>query len=246
MNMVIVNFKTYDEGTGEKAIELLRICDKVAKETGATIVAVPSVLDMASCCSVKGNEGLDDVVIYSQHVDPDFKEGKPGNNTGRVLARKLKEMGAEGSLINHSEDKMTQVVGGDVDVSKIKARVETLRENGLKSIVCCGMKTNDETINEGNAIAGLNPDYIAVEPPDLIGGDVSVTTKPELITNLVDALDDAGYAGLALTGAGVKTGEHAKKAVELGTKGVLVASGIVKPKEATQEEALLDMAKGVA
>lgn len=244
-NLLVVNFKTYDESTGDNALELLRVCDRVASESGVDIVAVPALLDLERCCRTAKEEGLNDVVIFAQHVDPSFKEGKLGNNTGRILAAKLRELGVQGSLLNHSERKLTRRAGEDMDVGEIKARVSALKAEGLKSIVCCGWEAQDLTVKEGKLIAASKPDYIAVEPPEMIGGDVSVTTKPELITGFVKAIMDVDKNIGILTGAGVKNGEHAAKAIKLGTKGVLVASGIVKPKEGAQEEALTEMAGGL-
>lgn len=244
-NLLVVNFKTYDEATGDNALELLRVCDKVAAETGVTIVAAPSLLDLEGCCSTANDEGLDNVVIFSQHSDPDFRQGKPGNNTGRILTRKLKEIGVAGSILNHSERKLTHRLDDGMSVSIIESRVKSLKDEDLTSIVCCGFDDKDLTNEEGKLLAALEPDYIAVEPPELIGGDVSVTTKPELITEFVSVVSEVNPNVSILTGAGVKNGEHAKKACELGTKGVLVASGIIKPKQVSQQEALSEMASGL-
>ena len=71
----------------------------------------------------------------------------------------------------------------------------------------------------------LDVDFIAVEPPELIGGDVSVSkAEPEIIEASVR---NAGNKKL-LVGAGVKTREDVKIAMKLGARGVLVASGIAK------------------
>ncbi len=90
----------------------------------------------------------------------------------------------------------------------------------------------------------LSPEYIAIEPPELIGGDVSVTTaKPEVITKAVDRIRAVNPNVGVLCGAGVKTRKDVAKALELGTMGVLLSSGVVKAKD--PEKALRDLVKGL-
>ena len=73
------------------------------------------------------------------------------------------------------------------------------------------------------------PTYFCIEPPELIGGDVSVSTAhPELIRAAVEASPVP-----VLTGAGVKTGEDLRIAAELGSAGVILASGIVLAQDRT-------------
>jgi triosephosphate isomerase len=79
-----------------------------------------------------------------------------------------------------------------------------------------------------------------VEPPELIGGDISVTNaKPEVVVEAVRAVHRVDASIPVLCGAGVKNGQDVKKAIELGAKGVLLASGVVKAKD--QRQALRDL-----
>jgi triosephosphate isomerase (TIM) len=171
-----------------------------------------------------------DIPVFAQHIDA----VKYGSYTGWTLPEAVLKAGAKGTLINHSERKL--------GLEDIKARVLKAKEVGLATIVCSGMKTNDATIAECKAIAGFTPDYIAAEPPELIGGDVSVTTRPGLIVSVVEAVNSVDKTVGVLTGAGVKTGEHVREAIKLGTKGVLLASGVTKAKD--PHAALLDLARG--
>jgi triosephosphate isomerase len=222
---IVVNFKTYEEATGGRALELALACDEVAKKTKANIVVAVQATDiMAIAAKVS-------IPVFAQHIDP----VKYGSATGWILPEAVLAAGAAGTLINHSERKLS--------IEEIKLRVNKAREVGLTTIVCSGMKTSEETIRETKAIALLGPDYIAAEPPELIGGDVSVTTRPELITAVVEAVKATNPNVGVLTGAGVKTGEHVRDAIKLGTKGVLLASGVTKAKD--PKAALMDLAKGV-
>ena len=92
-------------------------------------------------------------------------------------------------------------------------------------------------VAEARALAKLNPTYIAVEPPELIGGDISVTTAdPSIVTDTVAAVKAVNPSVRVLCGAGVKNGADVAKAIELGAEGVLLASGVTK---ATDVQAVL-------
>jgi triosephosphate isomerase (TIM) len=222
---IVVNFKTYQEATGKRALALARICDEVAEEFNANIVVAVQAADIRLVASEVG------IPVFAQHIDG----VKYGSATGWVLPEAVAEAGAKGTLINHSERKLT--------VEEIGPRLLRAREANLTTIVCSGMKTTEDTILETRRIASLGPDYIAAEPPELIGGDVSVTTRPHLITAVVEAVTAVDPRVGVLTGAGVKTGEHVRDAIRLGTKGVLLASGVTKAKD--PKAALIDLAKGL-
>jgi len=222
---IVVNFKTYQEATGANALMLAKACGDVASRTGANIVVAVQATDIRAVADAV------DIPVFAQHIDP----VKYGSATGWILPEAVMQAGAVGTLLNHSERKLS--------LDDIRARIEKARGVGLTTIVCSGMKTSEETIAETTAIAALGPDYIAAEPPELIGGNVSVTTRPELITAVVRAVKGVNPGVGVLTGAGVKTGEHVRDAIRLGTRGVLLASGVTKAKDPLK--ALLDLAQGL-
>jgi len=218
--LVVLNFKTYLESTGDNALKLAGVCDDVARETGARVVVVPQLVDLRMVVDSVS------IPVYAQTVD----NVKAGSNTGHVLAEAVKEAGASGSLLNHSECRLR--------LADIDASVAKLRELKMASIVC----TNNVAVT--SAAAALGPDYVAVEPPELIGSGVSVSkAQPEVITGSVDAVKRVNGRVSVLCGAGISTGEDLRKAVELGTEGVLLASGIIKAKD--QRAALLELVQGM-
>jgi triosephosphate isomerase len=155
---------------------------------------------------------------------------KPGAFTGHVSALALKEAGVIGTLINHSERKL--------DLEKVRECVQKTKEYGLIS-VCCSAN-----VNESIEIAKFNPDFIAYEPPELIGSGISVSqTKPEVVTETVNKVKNVNPNIKVLCGAGITKGEDVKKALELGTVGVLLASGVVKA--AKPKDVLIDFAKSI-
>jgi triosephosphate isomerase len=206
--VIIVNFKTYLESTGKRAVELAKQAEKAAKETGANIVVVPQFVDIATIAEAV------EIPVFAQHIDPI----KPGNCTGHVLAEAVKEAGAVGTLINHSERQLRLI---DVD-----AIIALAKDKGLISCVCA----NNPSVSA--AIAAIHPDITSVEPPELIGTGISVSkAKPEIVTDTVKLVHKIDPKMTILCGAGISTAEDVSIALKLGTRGVLVASGIVKAKD---------------
>ena len=203
--MLIVNLKTYEESTGEKARKVAEECYRAGEETDQKVVVAPQPQDMLR---------IDNKQVYSQHMD----RVEPGSHTGHLLGESIKQAGASGTLINHSEKRVSKEEIGDI--------IERAEELGLTTIVCAHSPEECEDFSK------LNPDYVSYEPPELIGGDISVSkAKPELIDEAVQRSEVP-----VLTGAGIKTTEDVEKSMELGCDGVLVASSIVKA-ENTFEQA---------
>jgi len=203
-----VNFKTYIESTGKRAIDLAKVAEEVSRETGATIIVAPQFTDIEPVSKTV------DIPVFSQHVD----SVKPGAHTGHVLAEAVKSAGADGSLLNHSEKRITP--------SEIADSLKLCVDADLRSLVCAD--TTDASVD----IAKMRPDMIAIEPPELIGTGVSVSkARPELITESVKQIRKVNYTVKLLCGAGITTAEDVSKALELGSEGVLVASAVVKNKD---------------
>ncbi|NHJ85085.1 MAG: triose-phosphate isomerase [Asgard group archaeon] len=206
--LILVNFKTYLQSTGENALKLAKICEQVSDETGICIAIAVQAVDIRLIASEVS------IPVFSQHIDPI----EQGSNTGQILIEAIKEAGAVGTLINHSERKIKLV--------SIDTVIELAKKHGLFTCVCAS------TPKIAGAIAALNPDCCATEPPELIGSGISVSTaKPEVITATVEKIDKINSKVVPLCGAGITNAEDVKKALELGTKGILIASGIVKAQD---------------
>ncbi len=213
---VVVNFKAYAEVDGPKAIELAKICEEVAESSGVSIAICPPVAELGAVARAVS------IPVLSQVINPK----KPGSATGWMTPSMVKASGAVGTLINHSEHRF--------DNETISECVAMCKELGLISMVCA------ESVEKAKAVAEFAPDYIAVEPPELIGGDISVTTaNPKIVSDTVDSVKSVNEEITVLCGAGVKTGKDVSVAVELGAGGVLLASGVVKASD--PKAALLDL-----
>ena len=218
--LILVNFKTYSEATGRKAEKLAKTAEKISLETEVCIGIAPQFVDIASIANAVS------IPVFAQHIDPIA----PGSFTGHILSEAVRERGAVGTLINHSERRLK--------LADIDATITRARESDLLSVVC----TNNAAVSA--AAAALKPNMIAVEPPELIGTGIPVSkAKPEVVSGTVDLVKRINPDVVILCGAGVTRGEDVAAALRLGTEGVLVASGVVKAKD--PYEVLLEFAESI-
>jgi len=218
--IILVNFKTYLEATGKKALELAKTVETVSSETNVCIGIAVQYVDIATIAHAVS------VPVFAQHIDP----VKYGSFTGHVLPESVREAGAVGTLINHSEKRLK--------LADIDATIARARELGLVSVVC----SNNATVSA--AAAALQPNMIAVEPPELIGTGIPVSkAKPEVVSGTVELVKRVNPKVVVLCGAGITVGEDVAAALRLGTEGILVASGIVKAKD--PHKVLLDFAESI-
>ncbi|MFA6951961.1 MAG: triose-phosphate isomerase [Candidatus Methanomethylophilaceae archaeon] len=215
---VIINFKAYSEAEGARALEIAKLCEQISEENGVKISICPPMVELSAVAkAVK-------IPVLSQNVDPHA----PGSSTGWVTPSMVRSAGAVGTLINHTEHK--------VSIDTIEECLELSKGCELVTVVCA------DTVQAAVKIAHHCPDFIAVEPPDLIGGDISVTSaNPQIVESTVESVKSVNGAVSVLCGAGVKTGMDVKTALDLGADGVLLASGVIKAKD--QRATLQDLVK---
>lgn len=197
----ITNFKTYRQATGKNAVELAKIHERVALDTGKSLAVAVSACDLYRVASSVN------IPVFAQHIDPvDF-----GGYTGHVLPQSVKNAGAVGTLLNHSEKRIA------FDV--LEPSLAFGQKSSLARVVCA------ETPQEIAEYACMDLDFLAFEPPELIGGTRSVASEsPDLIKKSVELAADIPL----LVGAGINQPEDIEVALDLGARGFLVASAIVK------------------
>ena len=212
--MIVVNFKTYREATGYRAINLARVCRKVQEDTKIRVVAVPQLADLRNCVET----GVD---CWVQHLDP-VEQGK---NTGWVTVEDVEEAGARGTLLNHSEHKLEMLT--------LEKTMQLIGEMAFEACICAG------SAQEAEVVASFKPDFIAYEPPELIASETQsvASARPDIIEEVVKKV---GYP--VLIGAGVKSVEDVRVGVKLGAKGVLLASHVVLAED--PEQVLRELARG--
>ncbi len=215
--LLLLNLKVYDEAI-ENYLGIAKVAKKVSDDLGVSIAIAPSHLTLKEVSKI--------LPTFAQNIEP----FEPGAHTGSVLAEEVRKSGAVGSLINHSEKRLNP--------TDVKTCIDRCRQNELISVVCVA------NVSEAKEYAKFHPDFIAIEPPELIGGKVSVSTaNPKIVTDSVTAVKNVSKNVEVLCGAGIKTREDIEKALELGVVGVLVSSGIVKDRNV--ENAIRDAANSL-
>jgi len=197
---VLVNLKAYDcdpVGVAEAAAE-------VASDSGVRVGVAPQ----AAALSAVAGTGVE---TWAQHVDG----VAPGSHTGSTLADAVADAGAVGTILNHSERRLT--------MADVESGIERARGAGLETVVC------GNTPAQVAAAAALGPDAVAVEPPELIGTGTPVSrADPDVVREAVDAVAAVSSDVDVLCGAGISTGDDVVAARDLGADGVLLASGVAK------------------
>ena len=205
--LILLNFKTYPEAVGKKALLLAKKLEKVRTQKYEIVIApsLPTLEEVAAGRSL---------TVYAQHTDL----AGLGAFTGKISAQELKKIGVKGTLLNHSERKIPFPI--------LRKIVADCKKQKLVVVVCAS------SLLEAKKVAELKPDYLAYEPPELIGGDISVTkARPDIILRAVELVKKISPKTKVLCGAGVHSREDILKALQLGTKGVLIGHAVPKAKD---------------
>lgn len=216
--IIVINYKVYNTSFGLNALSIARAAEEVSQEVGVTVIVAPPPTEIRMLATNVR------IPVFAQHADP----VELGAYTGHLPPEAVKEAGARGFIVNHSEKRLR--------IDEIAKLIKKATELGLITLACADIP------EVAAAISLLNPDMIAIEPPELIGSGIAVSkAKPEVITNTVSKVREVNKKTLILTGAGISSPDDVAKAIALGTSGVLVASAIMKAKE--PKKTLLEMAE---
>ncbi|MDP8012742.1 MAG: triose-phosphate isomerase [Nanoarchaeota archaeon] len=211
MGILIINYKSYKEAVDD-GLSIAEAAKEVSKELNVKIILSPPFTM------------LKDIARISPSIAQGMDLEEPGAHTGHVSWYEIKKSGAVGVLLNHSENRIASK-DGKIDYEKLSSLIHLCLDHGLDAYVCV------ENIEEAEKVVSFNPTAIAYEPPELIGGNISVSTaKPSVVRDFCNTVKKASNS-LALIGAGIKSGEDVRKSLSLGADGVLVASGIIKAKD---------------
>jgi len=157
--LFIINCKNYEEISGPKILKFVKIAERVSRKYKVKIAIAPPQ-------HLLGQISNSSLPILAQHLDT----AKVGSTTGYMVPEIVKKSKIQGSLINHSEHRISSK-----EISTLVARLKKLK---MISVVCV------KNVAEAKKYAKLNPNYIAIEPPELIGSGRAVSKeRPELITN---------------------------------------------------------------
>ena len=199
--ITVINFKTYKQG--KQAVKLAKQIEKIKKDVIVDVQA-SDIYEIVKTTKLR---------VYAQHVDWQ----KPGRHTGFILPEAVKKDKAKGSFLNHSEHKLSPCV--------LRKTIKRCKAVGLKTLVFA------KDLKEAKKIQKMKPDYLVVEPPELVGGKKSVSkAKPELIEKIKKKIKMK-----FLVGAGIHSREDVKIAMKLGAGGIAVSSAITKVRNPGQK-----------
>ena len=206
--VLVLNLKAYPNAVGPGAERIGRLLERLGHAAGVAVALAPAALDVGLLASRLS------IPILAQHTDPEAA----GARTGYIIAESVAASGARGSLVNHSEQPL--------ELAQVATVVQRLSALGLVPVVCA------PTVAASRRLAAVRPPYLAVEPPELIGGDRSVSTaRPEVIERTVATVHQVSPRTRVLCGAGVHDRKDVRRALELGSEGILVASAVTKAKD---------------
>ena len=207
MRTLVINFKNYSEVLGEGSLKLAAAAARAASRCDHEIVVAPPAFMLGEVAMKV------EIPVFSQSLSGEAGE----KTTGACLPEAVRSAGGSGSLLNHSEARKP--------AAELGALVRRSRAAGLKVCLCANGS------REAASLSLLGTEYIAVEPPELIGSGVAVSrARPGVVKATVQAARKSGYRGRVLCGAGIVDGIDVEKAVALGADGVLVSSSVVKAK----------------
>lgn len=191
---------------GADAVRLAQAADRLSRELDVSVIFDPQAVDIPAVA--RATERL---LVFAQHMDP----VAVGRGVGSVLPEALREAGAVGTLLNHSERRMTL---GDINRAIVRAR-----EVGLATLVCA------DSPEEAAAVAQLGPDIVLAEPPELIATSRSAATEMRgFVERSVELVRQIDPGIIVMCGAGVQTPDDVEKMIELGVGGTGSSSGVLK------------------
>lgn len=207
--IIALNLKTYIESSLKNSVKIAKAVEKVARKykNDVEIILAPNIIDISVMPKY-----LHKTKLFSQHVDA----SSPGRNTGKIVPYYLKKIGVSGSIVNHSEHRIPK--------KEIEKTIDLLKNLRMESLVCV------RNVKEAKWVSKLNPTYVAFEDPKLIATGISISkAEPKSVERFVKVVKKYSNS-IPLCGAGISNENDVKRALELGTKGVLIASAFVKSK----------------
>ena len=191
---------------GAAAVRLAVEADRLAVELGVSVIYDPQAVDIPAVAASTSR-----ILVFAQHMDA----RPPGRGVGGVLAEALREAGAVGTLLNHSEKPMTP--------AEIRLAVDRARAAGLATLVFA------DSPEDAAAMARLGPDIVLAEPPSLIGTGRSVGGEMAgFVAEAVAAVKGVNPAILVMSGAGVNGPDDVEAMIRLGLDGTGSSSGILR------------------
>lgn len=199
--ILITNFKTYEESLWEKWINLAKIHKEIWEKTWKNIAIAWNPLDLRILLETW-------IKVFSQWADL----AEYGSFTWKILPIKLQKLWCWWVVLNHSENKIW-------DFEKLEKITKRCKELWMQVVLCA------DNLEEIKKIKDFWADFIAIEPPELIWWDISVSkANPEIISDSLKIV----WKWKLIVWAWIKDWEDIKIAKDLWASWILLASWIIK------------------
>lgn len=190
---------------GAEAVRLARAADRLSEDLDVTIIFDPQAVDIPAVARETRH-----LLVFAQHLDP----LKPGRGVGGMLAEAIREAGAVGAMLNHSERRMA--------VGDIRTTIQRAREVGLATMVYA------DSPEDAAVVAALGPDIVLAEPPELIATSRSAATEMRgFVERSIELVGRIDPGIVVMCGAGIQTPDDVTRMMELGVGGTGSSSGIL-------------------
>lgn len=152
-------------------------------------------------------ENTSRIFVFAPYMDT----LRPGRGIADVLPEALKDAGAKGVMLNHSERPMS--------LRQIKETIDRANELGLITFACA------DSIQETKAIAQFQPDIINPEPSELIG--TNQASDMSYVVETLKVVKELYPDILVEQAAGITTGAQIYDFIMAGNDAAGSASGIL-------------------
>ena len=196
----VVNPKSYLYG--EEILKLAKYTDQLAEKYDFDVLFTAQLID------------LPHIIDECPHLIPcaqNMESLKPGRGMGHVLPEALAAAGVKATFLNHAENPAT--------AHGLAATIARANELGILTVVCA------DSVEEGEWIAGLEPDVMVCELTSLIGtGQVA---GEDYMRGSTEAVKRVSPSTKVLQAAGISSGQNVYDAIRYGADGTGGTSGIV-------------------
>ena len=191
---------------GEDVLQLALAADRAAEKYGIDIFFTCPYIDLRRVC-----ESTKHIHVLAPHMD----SLPPGRGIAEILPEAVKDSGAAGVMLNHSERRLKY--------TELEQIMQRARELDLLTVVCA------DSLAEIRAVAMLGPDVIVAEPEELIGkctgGDISY------VGPAVRAVREIDPSIKVLIGAGIRNGKDVYDVILAGSDASGSSSGVVNAED---------------
>ncbi len=192
---------------GDTVLEYAKAADDAAEKYDIDVLFITPVVEIRRVV-----ENTKNLIVLAPYMDT----LRPGRGMADILPEAVRDAGAKGVVVNHSEKPMS--------LPAIKATIDRAHELDMIAFACA------DTIAEAKAIAQLNPDIINPEPSELIGGGKGVSDMSYVMES-IKVIKEINPNIMVEQAAGISQPQQVYDFIMAGSEAAGAASGIVNAED---------------